>query len=802
MGQTITTLLQLFPPNRATQPVEASGDAVNVTIEAQAQYPKVLSAVFAPNDNDWYLFEDDNWEDTATQRNTVVVYWESDPNGTGGLRRLFYGTVWGIKRDQASRTVAITAAFDKLDVLNNTYAIYNDGTTNHYEFARTSPLLAITRVRLYPGHDYGNGFRHNWFPIFSNTDTWISTAGSNSTTLGENMASGASPANGSRLKLAEEYNGLPPAGFVSIDTEWIEYNGYAYDLSDGFWYIHDIQRGALGSTAAAHSAGATVYSRVLKRIFFRGPMRMEGYTGTVYELLKRSLYSVNYEQGYFAFGQDPLKYRTGSDYTQLYGSYPVYDEQGGGVLTLADWITEVCEADPEAGGPGFGGAYTDTATVVTSFTPDIVLTRIQFDRATFALTAIRDVLQQTQLAKGDNQDAVIWFYEDDSDEIRFQTVAQAAAGSPDRRYEGELRIDEEKTLEDPKSAILVRYESGTDFNLIAGVRCWHTQGFSDISSSFPQVRQLAGGVWGRAVALYPHSCNATFEAISGGPAGTTQLILDNDSSTGMGLFWDAEPSPAVQFYFWFPGVDEVTPDLYWIDKVVIALDVSGYTVDPKYFSITVFYYDTFTGSDDSTPPTPGTALPISEQMTLEYTPGALNNPTVTITAGPDLFLQGRAIGIKVDGYMQDVNNDDLWCIKLKDVAVFGKRVTHELVKIVSSYTDGSFDELVAPASTAKLRNALMGQHRTGTLDVGPATREIALNLAWLQLLGGLAMSEVREYTVSTVQGLRAGVPIIGETVQFEDGFAGVVDYWRYTNNSGFRELGIRVINFNTEIIGE
>lgn len=792
MGSSVSCILRIYPPNRATQPVEVY--AANIHIEAQAQYPAVLVASFIPDNKDWELFRDETNTNTPVQTRAVVEYIEDG-------RRLFFGSLWSVRRDFAAKVVTITA-FDKLQVLNETYAIYDDGADLHYNFAITSPLLAITRVEMKAGYDYGYGFRDVWFPIFSDTDAWLSTTNSPSTTLGSAMASGASPASGSRLKLGTAHSGLLPAGFVSIDSEWIQYNGHAYDQTDGFWYIHDIQRGALGSTAAAHSAGATVYGRILKRIFFRGPLRMEGYTGTAYEIIKREQYKVNYEEGHFAFSSDPLKLRTGSDYTSIFGTYPVYDEEGGGAVDLADWINDLLVTDPDAGGPGFDAAYTDTCTPNISFANPITVTRIQIDKPTFVLDAIRDVASQLGLAKGTDQDALIWYYESNADEATFKTVAQNT--TPDRLYTKEVRIDEEVNLENPKSAVLVRYESGSDFNLIGARRIWHPQAYLDDPPTYPRIGQLAGGAWGIGTdiaATYPHASNATYEAITGGPAGTIQLLLDNDATTGWGLFYDSDPGAGVYLYGWFPGVDEVTPDLYWLDKVSITFDVSGYTVDPAYFSVTVYYYDTFTGSSTTTPPTPGTAKPISERMTLEYTPGALNNPTVTITAGPDLFIQARAIGIKVDGFLKDVDNGDLFCIKVKDIYASGKMVNHELVKLVSSYTSGSFDELVAPLSTAKLRNALMGQHIGDMLDVGPATREVALNLAWLYLLQSLIMSQIREYHINTEEGLLAGVPIISETLGMSDGFEGVCDYFLYVNDGGNRSLTVRLINYLTEVLG-
>jgi hypothetical protein len=216
---------------------------------------------------------------------------------------------------------------------------------------------------LHAGYDYGDGLRFAWWPDPASA-AWLSTSASNSTTLGATMTP-LLPASGSRLKLSQQHSGLPPAGFVSIGGEWIEYNGYAWDPADQYWYLHNIRRASLATSPLPHAIGDPVYSRLSQRIDPRGRIKLEGNNGGAWELVQLGGHCApQWESGGFAFAQDPLALGSGgATYSAIRATYTVFDEENAAALKLSDVLSDVLTADPALGGPGFGGTYTDSATV-------------------------------------------------------------------------------------------------------------------------------------------------------------------------------------------------------------------------------------------------------------------------------------------------------------------------------------------------------------------------------------------------------------------------------------------------------
>ncbi|HYE70507.1 MAG TPA: hypothetical protein VD932_03185 [Aquabacterium sp.] len=801
--------LRVYPPSSTSY---WRTEALSLEIERAAGFPAQLSALVRSR---WELHDDDDDSANPLQRGAYLEYWE-------GTTCLFRGKIKRVARTLAEGEPAVSiTALDKLQVLNETYAIYDDGTTAHYAWSRQTPPLALSNVTLKAGHDYGDGLRYVWWPNTSST-AWLD---GNTTTLGEAMASGASPASGSRLKMAQTHGGLPPAGFVVIGTEWIEYNGYAWDPADQYWYLHGIRRGALGSTAAAHLAGVTVTSKLSKRIDPRGRIKLEGDNAGSWELIQlRNNCQPQWESGAFAFNEDPLNLRADEvDYAAIRAGYSVFDEDGGGELLLSTLLRDVLSADPADGGPGFGGAFTDNATLgdmATLIDPDPVLTRVVVPKMTTCMAFIKGLLEEIGLARGEASDAVALYYDAAADEIGVRSVSQAVTA--DRSYFGEAQRLEEVSVEGLHSAVLVEYLQGQERNLVAPERCWHTAvgtggAGGTAGGAVPYGYLKIGGVWkpaGGLTLLYPDAFNIQQNAVAGEP---TNTLTDNDSTSGIALLWDAEQAAGTHFFAWFPGSSNTAPDSFFITKIVAVFDmegagagVSGGAVNDVDFEFQV--HESFTGSKTSSAPTAGTAKPLSNQAVVQYTGGTIAAGTLVTVQADNLWVPGRAVSLKINGYLDDPDcslggsgaggaNGGRYGFKLLELAVYGVQVRHELVHLTGTYNSADTKTLVYAAGASKLLDVHMGQFDVGRLSIGPATREVARNMGWIALLQSLAQSTSRTYVIGSAALDREGIAEVGETVSFSDGYSGVADSVTYSAAGGRRQLTIRAVDFRSAVTG-
>jgi hypothetical protein len=796
--------LRCYPPSSSSY---WSIEPLSLEIEQAANYPAQLTASVTC---DWQRYHDDDDAANPLQRGAYIEYWE-------GSTCLFRGKVKRVARALADGKAALSiTALDKLQVLNETFAVYN----NSYVWSRQTPPLSLSNVTLLAGYDYGDGLRNVWWPEPAGS-AWLSTSASNSTTLGQNMTN-VSPASGARLKLAQMHGGLPPAGFISIGSEWIEYNGYAWDPADQYWYAHNIRRASLGTTAAAHSSGDTAYSRLSQRIDPRGRIKLEGNNGGTWELVQLAGHCApQWESGGFAFAQDPAALGSGgATYTAVRATYTVFDEENAGALKLSDVLLDVLQADPATGGPGFGGAFTDSAVVSISITPDPVLTRVVVPKKTRALACIRGLLDEIGLARGTAADAVLLHYDPDTDVVEVKSVAQLA--TPQRTYYGESQRVEETGADGLHSATLVEYEHGTPFNLISSRRMWHTVvGLAGSGSppggAVPAAFQKIGATWYGPLGLAPIGTYNFSQEIVPGVSGAANILTDNDETTGLALMWDTLQAAGVHFYAWFPGGGATTPDAYYITKLLASFDLVGVAAGNSGggaadidFEFVVF--DSFTGSTSTTAPTAGTAYPLSVKASVQYSAGDVNQQVSVEADIP--YISGKAIGLRINGYL-DAGDSTIsgsgfrYGFALNDIAVHGVQVKHELVQLSGVYGSGDTSTVVAADAAGKLLDAHMGQHDCGELSIGPATREVARGMGWIALLQSLAQTRSRTYAISSRALEREGIAQAGETVEFSGGdalsggepFTGVIDTAAYTTIAGRRTLTLRAVDYASDLTG-
>jgi hypothetical protein len=789
-------LLTIAPPQNASATWQVPVD--DVQFEFQLQYAATSSLTILTG---WETYYDESDADSPIQLNGRVLYSE---NGV----YIFRGTIFSITRTIADGVPGIIVdCLDDLYVEKHTYCVDANGS---YIMRDQTPLQAITAERLYQGAQYtGLQYQYIYYPQYD-SDAWmVSTAFVIIDNLGGGTGDIAAVKVGATS--AGGYPGIPPAAFfktvVAGNTEFMQYNGLQYNQADGFWYCLNVRRAKLGSFITNPAANATANLMLSKRIACEGQVLIEGTcaSDTVDTPIPDRHYQINYEDGSFVFGLDPLDLRGGTGFTYMQASYSVYNEDGGSELLLSDVAATVLGGASASGGPGLAAGALSIA-----LSPDPVMARYVVEEPTTVDDFFRRVLFELGLNKGDSN-LIGHFYNSADGKIHLDSLVQKAAGSPDRRYYGERNRSEDVCIDDVASAVIAWYNDGGGVNLANGTRFWHRQ---TSRAASPWLFQKVGGDWAIAEANPASWYNGTYYR-------GRCLLNDNDSNTGFGIGFDADPtsygSPDTMFYAWFPGASDTVPATWYVNKISVTMELAGGNAAEGTIAgpmkVAVKKIDDFAYVNATTEPT-GTHTDISPSLTQIYavpaadlTPPDSNYPipikqNIMTLQADGLCIPTKAICIDFATLILDAGLSNKFAFKILDIYIEGIQQHGELMKLASAYSATATDLLIAPLSYAKIHDAATPQHHVQVLDIGTATREVAMSLAWLQLLQTLALSQTRVYVIDSTSLESEGIPIVGETLEMSDGFAGLCDNVRYqVSSGGVRSLEVRLINYLTTLFG-
>lgn len=817
MGQAITGQLIFYPPKYATpDPVEFR----DLSFEWSLNSPAILNGSVY-DDFGHYASESD--PRNSVQTNSYVTYKE-------GGRFLFRGKVKTARRSiQGGRSVVSIVALDKMAVPNETKALFYDGDADNPiwrdVWSRYSAPLAIDNVELFPASDYGSGEaeslrKHVYYPkydsdVYLSESYVVSTLGLGST-LGETMANSGSDI--SSVKLAVANGGLPPAGFFIVKTggsyECCQYNGYDKSQSDGFYRVYNVRRQKLGSSFALHSAGDTVYPLIAKRGHFAAPIKIEGTDGATYtspEFIEDKNYQVNRSDMSVTFNQVPLDLKrkggTPTVFDSVWITCAVYDEEGSGKLLYSTVLNDMLTADPEEGGPGFGGSYVDTCGVRIDFDPDPIITRIEADGVSVG-ELNRRFLQETGVNKGFNNDLIGWYYDAEEDEVVYTSLRQ---GTVSRKYAHELLIESTATLDQTYTMVSGLWGNGHKVNLCSSARFWHTPCQDPDDFTEPWAYHLANGTWkqtdaagyvsgGGPVNIFvPHNYQLTQLLTATSGEGNVNVLTDNDGSTGLAITWDTDPGPGDYLFPWFPGETDTDPDLHLVTDVVITLEVTGEVSATDPFGIEIYSYDGFTHNGSSEPTVSNRTL-LSTELVQYFTPGQQSQPVLQLRAS-NLKVLARGIVLHFTGTLLDSELDNRRAVKVLDVAVYGFRGSPVRSRTIREDADISTDTVLAPLTDAKLRDIHMGQYRVKFRPASGGTPEVERYYCWLDLVQGLSLPEfaIMRVPMEEEGNRQVGIAKPGETVEFSNGFQGVADNIRYQIPG--RTMEVRAVNYNTDIAG-
>lgn len=609
--------------------------------------------------------------------------------------------------------------------------------------------------------------------------------------------------------LAEtSHKGFTPLGVLQIESEWIQYDGYDTDpLQSDKYRFKGCTRGALGTTAAAHTTGnGVIYQRISQKIHPIEPIFIEANKSGTWEPVSAASYTLQAEEGRFDFTYDILDFPSGSSvYSALRATYAVFDEDNASVVTLTNILEGVLQETVDNGGPGLSAGDMDVEVKITVFKQagdaevEINLTRVRIPKPTNTLDFIKGLLDEIGLNKSDDDDVIGMYYDHNNDKIIIDTIIQKATASADKVYSNSIIIDRDLSLEQIVSGVRVVYTAGQNENLVSVERCWHPAKGEAVGDDSENVKTVVYQDEEQPNLKGYEKSNPTLT----GNNEKTDRLFDRLETTAWGLRFDTT-SPGAKadcLYCWFNnGLDTFT-----VDEVEVIVDARRESKSGSLFHFQVLGV-TDTSDNWTLDPTTvpeGNKVGLSARLDLRFAEGGTDAFNKVKLSAKDIGIEAEGIVCRWNGMAADV--DGAFQALLKEITVRGHLTKTVLVQLTD---DAKLDSeyIYAPLSYAKLVDSNFGMPRIGQLDIGQSTYNAAVSLGRLALLQGLAYKATRFYELQAF--IRdEDIPTLGTTAVMEKGtseaFTGVVIGYKFTYNktgNGDETLELRLLDFTDTLI--
>jgi hypothetical protein len=723
-------------------------------------------------ETDYTQFSDEASPDNPVQLNAQI---EITRDGD----TVFNGYVFDktLNQNERGEQTLEAAAMGIENKANSTLAYIDD-----YLFVESSPYIDITQEQIL-NVEIGGDAAYWYWPV-SSSAAWLPTSGSDETNNTTTDASTTHGTGATQILATVDNEGMAPRGLLYIHTgtpEIVSYDGY-YNTGAGNKYIFDnVVRGQLGTTAQSIPGGTKV-SQFVSQLHYAGTVFLEGYNvdDSRWEALPAGYYTIQPFEGAFTFSFDILALEdedtSAPKFNDLRATYRVFDELDPATIQLDDILTSVWTASKAVGGLGFTSPDIDLG--------DVRLTRIYNKKGITVRDFTRKILNETSLVNDQVQDPAGYWYDYKNDVMRIKKIVQKT--TPDFQFDTATDITQDISLQDVYSAALVQYRLGLDFNLLGPTRCWHPDiGDALGSNTVDEFWRLEEPTQGT---------NLGWEHDNGGGSNNwgTYRMFDSIDTTGWGIGTDgASGADAKVLWAWFEGGAD-----YLLDELNITFDFSLRVSES--FNVQVFAVTSFnTGT-----PTSSTGLIPIPGAFIAYDAGVSGvKDSTSLTSVP---MNVRDIGITCQGIVIQFNEmpRDLvsWRHALiKEVRATGSPTKATWVKISNSPSDST--DVYAPNQIDKLLSTVSGyeQHRSQILEIGTASRAMAISLGRYAVEQALVLTQIKTYSVT---GYFDEIPNIGDTVEFiDDDFKGVVISWTYRFfNGGEEELIMDVIDYESELI--
>jgi len=639
--------------------------------------------------------------------------------------------------------------------------------TGAYDWSMETSAVGVTNITILPVDTSGE-YSDDWYPAPAHATLWYEPTG-----VTDTLDVGIDAVQTDIVLASVGFQGFPQDSFVLIDSEWIYYEGYQ-DATGGKYQLTNCVRGALGTAAAAHLAGATVTPKVAKQMAPNEPVIVYHWNGVSWD-------------DFTGFEIDPLDGKFFMPYSvdAFKADYSVYDHDGslggGVVVDIADVILRAVKAPMAYGGAG----YEDTDHDIVDL--GIAITRVDYSPkglTPFAAEFIRTVLN----IEGLENELLFYFNHTDG---KFKLLDMSQSVSPDIYLPHVSSMVKERNIFDLYSGILVAYSKEVARNVATALHAWR--------ASNGQSTGVGGGVgapawWG-------------WNAVGGKTITDDNYVSQyavTDLSTYAGPTWDGILIPSYPHYlgYFYFGADAPVMS---VDELSFTIGVWGKGA-----------WDlTWEGADDwdsSNPNTSGAFVKLSPELSR-----LIGSAGGSVTSGQKKSYTGKqftkkllnCVRLRVDSFPtdNDVDMDRLYMHELKIVA---NSQSYEFVQLTDAPTTNQL--LVrADLSYRKIRGNIKasigvgGSPRADFWDVGGASRGAAISAARLHLKTALQLYAAHSYLSYTPPVDASGStvkPELGMTVEVTESFGvtytGILRGYQIKNVGGELEYTFDVLDYDAD----
>jgi hypothetical protein len=597
------------------------------------------------------------------------------------------------------------------------------------------------------------------------------------------------------IKASESYSDMLPMGFLRIESEWVQYDGYDQSDLNKYYIFKNITRGALGTTAASHVITTAVYQRVSQKIHPAMPVKLEaqrngGARNNEWDIIPGEQYAVQPEEGRFDLNYDIANWVDTADagfvsYDNFRASYAVFDEDHASAVDLKEIFNDVLTATVANGGPGLGAGDIS----LNANLENIRLTRIRVTEPVSSLQFIHNLLDEIGYNKDEDEAVIGIWYDHETGKVNAAKINQVDL-SVSHSFMEAVNVDRGVDIDEVYSAVLVKYTSGQNQNLISHDRMWHPDTSDNVGDNTESPTHVA-----YQDEEQPMLDGWTWDATSSNNLHTNRLT-DGFATSGWGLRFGANPGPnSILLYCWFDD----SANTYLIDEVEVIVDCRRHSHSTNPVHVMVKGAESYTVENNPSP-------------TLTFISGALNKEfagSKHLDAinklklhAEDIGWEGAAIAIVYDGMatwkgtQSGYGNTNMRLGLVKSIKVIGQQVKTKLVQITNDYKLSADYLWVKAATYNKLIDANLGQPRVQILDIGQASEDTAQSLGRLALLQSLILEQSRNYEIQ--HGLD-DIPQMGDKVTCVD-YTGLCLGVDYTSIGGEEVLNLRVVNFDAGLI--
>ena len=565
-----------------------------------------------------------------------------------------------------------------------------------------------------------------------------------------------------------------PQGWLKNNNtgEWFYYEGYDNTGAGGRYKVSVKERAALDTTADDIDNGDTFYQKTAKII---GPEPPNVYKDTGggapgVAIREGEEYSTQHVYGCFAYNGE-----AGSD--DFYGNYYVYDSDqsldgGSTVITIEDVVEALVTAPDTYGGAGFAAGDCNFSASAVG------ITRYDYDptkKSKYAWGAIQELIKALNLA-----DEYQFWYDHETDKFRLELVENA--GAADVTMTKAHRIQQERSLKDAYSGVIVEYTNDQNPNLVQQMYSDHVDYAG--AGAAPEVWRKTtaeGKSWG--------GTSTTLENPDGqDPDWGFDVLVDGRLDTNLRAEISHDPGGEfIYSWHWFGSGN--TPPTIRADEIIAEINAYRSNADRSRANENETYVMRIDGCNDFDATDQASIESSGTWYVLGRIEGIAERDGETVKLEIDAFIVREINAIRLvweymAGPVEDGHKYWATCHRL---IVRGNITKYQFVQ-TSASTENDPLFVYDVAAHTKLRGGVnadgaAGSPRVKYVKIGAASDEGAISLARTYLTNSLILYKRVTYTR---QGALTALPALGKTVETDEDGSGAADYTGVSRGWGIR----------------